>query len=196
MDAARGHAPVEPWASLAASLDAEDLVEHGRLLERSTGLSLALEAYGAALRLDPRNAKAQDGLVRIGADQRCPARGGERAEAARGRPRSPGARVSLAKLYRAEGRTEDAGRELMAVLTADPSNVRALKVAAAIQGELRQAGAVDVLAGRALHLAPDDAEAAALVASGSLLAGEAEAARERRQSRPCASTRRWSWLCA
>lgn len=178
VDAARGEAPVEPWAGLLASLDAEDLVERGRLLERSTGLALALEAYGAALRKDPRSAKAQEGLVRIGAtSDALPAVENVLKQIAAG-PDPSGARVSLAQLYRGEGRTEDAGRELMAVLAADPSNVRALKVAAAIQGELRQARAVDVLAGRALRLAPDDAEAAALVASGRWLAGEAESARE------------------
>jgi spermidine synthase len=177
VDAARGMAPVEPWASLTASLDAEDLVEHGRLLERSTSLSLALEAYGTALRMDPRNAKAQEGLVRIGATSDALSAVENVLKQLVAGPDPLGARVSLAKLYRALGRTEEAGRELMAVLTADPSNVRALKVAAAIQGELRQAGAVDVLAGRAFHLAPNDAEAAALVASGSLLAGETEEAR-------------------
>ena len=182
VDAAREVAKVEPWASLRAPLVADDLVEHGRLLERSTGLSLALEAYGAALRLDPRNAKAQDGLVRIGATSDALAAVENVLMQLAAGPDPQGARVSLAGLYRAEGRTEDAGRQLREVIAADPSNVRALKVAATIQGELRQAGAVNVLAGRALQLAPDDAEAAALVASGSLLAGKAEDAREQAEA--------------
>ena len=52
---------VEPWASLIAAVTAEDLVERGRSLERSTGLALALEAYARALRLDPRNADGPGG---------------------------------------------------------------------------------------------------------------------------------------
>jgi tetratricopeptide (TPR) repeat protein len=90
-----------------------------------------------------------------------------------------GARVSLARLYHAVGRPVDAGRELGTVLTRDRMNIRALKLMAAIQGDLGQAGAVEILAGRAATLAPGDAEAAALLASASLLSGEAPLALER-----------------
>lgn len=182
LEAARGVAPVEPWGSLAAAAGAEDFVERGRVLERSTGLSLALEAYGRALRKDPRSAPAQDGLVRIAAVSEASDVVERLLKQLAAGPDPLGAHISLAKLYRAQGRTEDAGRELQAVIQADPRNVRALKVAAAIQGELQQAGAVEVLAGRALHFAPDDAEAQALLASASLLAGEAESARARAEA--------------
>jgi tetratricopeptide (TPR) repeat protein len=88
-------------------------------------------------------------------------------------PDPAAARVSLARLYHAQGRLAEAGRELEGVLAADSTNVRALKLVASIQGGRGVAGAVEVFAGRALVFAPEDAEARALLASGSLLAGDA-----------------------
>jgi spermidine synthase len=180
--AAQAEAPVEPWTTLTRGLTANDLADRGRMLERTTGIALALEAYGHALRIDPTSVAAQQGLVRI-------ARVGDAgrvSEALLRRlaegPDPLGARVSLAELYHAEGRIADAGRELDAVLAADPSHLRALKTAAAIQGELGQAGAVEVLAGRAATLSPGDAEAAALLASASLLAGDPVQAAERAEA--------------
>jgi spermidine synthase len=176
---AAGGPPVQPWADLRASLSADDVVERGRLLEQASGFAMALEAYGRALRLDPRSTAAQEGLSRIGAVSEA----GPSVEALLKKladgPDPLGARVSLARLYRAEGRIEDAGRELQAVLDRDASDVRALKLVAAIQGDLGEAGAVEVFAGRAQTLAPGDAEAAALLASASLLAGENHTAVER-----------------
>jgi spermidine synthase len=176
---AAGGPPVQPWAGLVASLSAEDHVERGRLLERASGFSMALEAYGKALRLDPRSAAAQEGLSRIGAASEAGPLVEDLLRKLASGPDPRGARVSLARLYRGEGRIEEAGRELEAVLAQDPSDVRALKLVAAIQGDLGQAGAAEVFAGRAQTLAPRDAEAAALLASASLLAGEAETALER-----------------
>jgi tetratricopeptide (TPR) repeat protein len=159
---------------------ADVMVERGRMLERSSGLDLALEAYGRALRLDPRSAEAQEGLVRVAAvsDARDPVLALLRHLVTSGSD-PLGARVSLARLYRADGRTEEAGAELLAVLREDPSNVRALKLVAAIQGDLGEPGAVEVFAGRAFTMAPRDGEAAALLASGSLIAGDPAAALER-----------------
>jgi spermidine synthase len=170
---------VEPWAGLMTAVSTEDLVERGRLLERSTGLALALEAYARALRLDPTNASAQEGLVRIGAmSEALPLVVGLLKTLAEG-PDPLGARVSLAKLYRVKGLVADAGRELEAVFAISSSNVRALKLVAAVQGDLGQAGGVEIFAGRAATLAPDDAEAASLLASASLLSGDPAAALER-----------------
>jgi spermidine synthase len=178
LDAAGGGA-VEPWSTLSHAPSAETLLERGRMLERATSLSLALEHYGRALRQDARSAAAQKGLVRIAtATDASTVVEGLLQRLAEG-PDPQGARVSLALLYRGEGRIEAAGRELTAVLETDPSHVPALKLAAAIQGDLGQAGAVEVLAGRAFTLDPRDAEAAALLASASLLAGEPEKALER-----------------
>lgn len=178
LEAAGGRA-IEPWASLGRAPSADDLVERGRMLERTTSLSLALEHYGRALRQDPRSVEAQRGLVRIAAaSDASTVVEGLLTQLAQGAD-PQGARVSLALLYRGEGRIEAAGRELTAVLTADPSNVAALKLAAAIQGDRGEAGAVEVLAGRAFTLAPRDPEAAALLASASLLGGEHQAALER-----------------
>jgi spermidine synthase len=168
----------EPWDSLSRALSAEDLLERGRMLERSESLSLALEHYGRALRMDPRSAPAQRGLVRIAgaSDASTPIEAVLRQLAAG--PDPQGARVSLALLYRGERRLEAAERELRAVLQEDPQNLPALKLAAAIQGDRGDAKALEVLAGRAFTLAPRDAEAAALLASARLLAGEDAAALE------------------
>ena len=178
LDAAGGRA-VEPWTTLSQAPSTEILLERGRMLERATSLSLALEHYGRALRQDPRSAAAQKGLVRIAAaSDASTVVEGLLKRLAEG-PDPHGARVSLALLYRGEGRIEAAGRELTAVLDTDPSNLPALKLAAAIQGDRGEAGAVEVLAGRAFTLDPRDAEAAALLASASLLEGEPEKALER-----------------
>jgi spermidine synthase len=168
----------EPWASLAASLGAPDLVETARMLERASGFALALEAYARAVRLDPGSAPAQEGLARLGAasDSRDHIESFLRRIA--DGPDPLGARVSLARFYWAEGRIEDALSELQAVLARDGSHVRALKLAAEIQVELGDASGARIVAGRALNLAPGDAEAAALVASASLAGGDAPSALE------------------
>jgi spermidine synthase/Tfp pilus assembly protein PilF len=182
LEAAEGTEPPEPWRSLRAQLGPEPLVARARMLERTTGLDLALEAYGRALRLDPRSAAAQEGLVRIAAASNAlPVLETLLRQLTAG-PDPLGARVSLARLYREQRRTEHAARELQAVLEADPTNLRALKLLAAIQGDLGKAGAAEVLAGRAQALAPGDAEAAALLASASLLAGDAKTASERAEA--------------
>ena len=170
---------IEPWASLQAGVTPEDLVERGQLLERSTSLALALEVYALALRLAPTNALAQEGLVRIGAmsDARPLVEGLLKALA--DGPDPLGARVSLASLHRVQGRLEDAMREILIVLARDATNVRALKLMAAIQGDRGEGATAFLLAARAFDLAQDDAEAAALLASASLLSGEALAALER-----------------
>ena len=171
--------PVEPWASLRAAATPEDLVERGRLLERSTSLALALEAYATALRLDPRHTAAQEGLARIGAvSAALPLVEGLLKALADG-PDPLGARVSLARLYRAQGRFEEATSEIVTVLARDAQNVRALKLMAALQGDRGEAAMAFLAAARAFSLAEDDAEAAALLASASLLSGEAPAALER-----------------
>jgi spermidine synthase len=162
--ASRAGAMPEPYKTLTAAPTAERLVERARMLEEADGFRLALAAFRRAAALEPASLPALEGIVRTSlfAGQSAEAEADLRALAAERSPVS--ARVALALLYHNQDRPADALAALAEAARHDPRNPRALLLGAEVQAGGGNFEAARGLAAAAVQVAPEDADARALLA--------------------------------
>jgi spermidine synthase len=160
----------EPYRSLTASPTAEQLVERARMLEEADSFGLALASFRRAASLDPADLPALEGIVRTAL---FAGRGAEaEAELKALIARSPvTARVALALLYHNQDRPADALAVLAETAQRELGNRRALLLGAEVQAATGNFEAAEGLARAALSVAPEDADAQAVVAYARFAAG-------------------------
>ncbi|HVR69939.1 MAG TPA: fused MFS/spermidine synthase, partial [Vicinamibacteria bacterium] len=163
--------PPEPFLALTAAPTAEAHLERARMLEGARSFRLALAAFRRAAALDPRSLPALEGMARA-------ALLGGRAAEAEAELRSlaaglspVGARVALALLFHNQDRPAEALAALEEVARLDAGHLRALLLGAEVQAGAGNMAAAQGLAEAALRLAPDDADAWALLAYARFAAG-------------------------
>jgi tetratricopeptide (TPR) repeat protein len=141
------------------------------MLEEADGFRLALAAFRKSAALDPGSLPALEGIVRTAL---FAGQGGE-AEAelkALAAERSPvSARVALALLYHNQDRPAEALAVLGEAAQREPRHRRALLLGAEVQAATGNFEAAAGLAEAALAVAPEDADAQALLAYARFAAG-------------------------
>ena len=159
----------EAFARLRARPSGEELSARGSMLEKSESFELAMEVFRDAFNRDPRLLTAYEGFVRaalsLGRTKEAVEELRQRAE----RDSPVEASVALGLLLNNLGQPQDALGALGRAVSLSPQNVRALLLAAEIQGEQNQVDAMVHLAERALATSPGNAEALAYLAEASLL---------------------------
>jgi tetratricopeptide (TPR) repeat protein len=168
--AARAATLPEPYRSLTSSPTADAWVERARMLEEADGFRLALEAFRRAAALDPGSLPALEGIVRTAlfAGQGTQAETELRALS----DRSPvDARVALALLYHNQDRPAEALAVLAEAAEREPRHRRGLLLGAEVQAATGNFEAAAGLAEAALAVAPEDADAQALLAYARFAAG-------------------------
>jgi spermidine synthase len=172
-EAAAQAGPPASWSALVANPSAKEVAARAHMLEMADSFGWAYLSYSDALTRDPTLLPAIEGLVRTGV--RSGRGGGAESRLRELRP-SAAAHVGLALLFNSTGRSPEALQETRLALEKDPRNLRALLLAAEIQEEAGNAGAMRRLASEALRQNPGDLDAEAFLASSRLAEGNLDEA--------------------